>query len=131
MPTSYRNNQGNLPKSLQLAAQILSGEDLSDVRVHYSSMKPHSIQAYAYTQGIDIYLAPGWDQHLAHEVWHVVQQKQGRVAGLKSVGGLPLNDDEELEREAEIMGVKLLQLAAQLSARGSILASLTGHSRGW
>ena len=37
------------------------------------------MQARAYTQGSEIYMAPGQERHLAHEAWHVVQQKQGRV----------------------------------------------------
>ncbi|MEL6127089.1 MAG: DUF4157 domain-containing protein, partial [Pseudomonadota bacterium] len=33
----------------------------------------------AYAQGSNIHLGPGQDQHLPHEAWHVVQQRQGRV----------------------------------------------------
>lgn len=110
---------GNLPKSLQRAVQLLTGEDVSDVRVHYSSLKPHSIGAHAYTQGKDIYLAPGQAHHLAHETWHVVQQKQGRVAANKSLRGMPLNDEVELEHEAEIMAARLLELASAIASAGA------------
>ena len=44
-----------------------------DVRMHYNSDKPAAVQALAYTQGTDIHVAPGQEQHLPHEVWHVAQ----------------------------------------------------------
>ena len=50
-----------------------------DVRVHQAANKPAALQAHAYAQGNKIHLAPGQDKHLAHESWHVAQQKQGRV----------------------------------------------------
>ena len=49
-----------------------------------------------------------WDQgrkqHLAHEAWHVVQQKQGRVQPTMRMKGVAINDDQRLEREAESRG---------------------------
>jgi hypothetical protein len=69
-----------LPEQLKAGIEKLSGADLSDVRVHYNSSKPAQMQALAYTQGNDIHLAPGQDRQLAHEAWHVVQQKGGRVS---------------------------------------------------
>jgi hypothetical protein len=50
-----------------------------DVRVHQAAKKPEALQAHAYAQGNKIHLGPGQDKHLAHESWHVVQQKQGRA----------------------------------------------------
>lgn len=47
---------------------------IDDVRVHYNSDKPATVQALAYTQGTDIHVAPGQEQHLPHETWHVAQQ---------------------------------------------------------
>ena len=37
---------------------------------------------------------------MAHEAWHVAQQKAGRVPRQTSVGGLPVNVDDNLEQEA-------------------------------
>ena len=37
------------------------------------------MNASAYAQGSDLHFAPGQEQHLPHEAWHVVQQRQGRV----------------------------------------------------
>ena len=46
----------------------------------------------------------GREQHLAHEAWHVVQQKQGRVKPTLQMKGVAINDDGGLEREADHMG---------------------------
>ncbi len=68
-----------LPSQMKSGIEKLSGVDMSDVLVHYNSDKPAALQAHAYAQGTDIHVAPGQEQHLEHEAWHVVQQKQGRV----------------------------------------------------
>lgn len=49
----------------------------------------------------------GQEKHLPHEEWHVVQQEQGRVRPTIQVkDGVDINDDERLEREANVMGAK-------------------------
>lgn len=99
-------NQTGMPDNLKSGLENLSGMDMSDVRVHYNSSKPAAVQAHAYTQGSDIYVAPGQEQHLPHESWHVAQQKAGRVQPTTEVGGLPVNDNPSLEKEADVMGAK-------------------------
>src|ERR1700687_1184717 len=79
---------------------------MDDVRVHYNSPKPATVQAHAYAQGTEIHLGPGQEQHLPHEAWHVVQQKQGRVKPTLQLKGVAINDDTGLEREADAMGTK-------------------------
>jgi len=101
-----------LPAQLRAGAEALSGLDLSDVRVHRNSDKPAQLQALAYAQGSDIHLGPGQDQHLPHEAWHVVQQRQGRVAPTRQLQqGVPVNDDAGLESEADEMGAQALRMA--------------------
>ena len=78
-----------------------SGLSLDDVRVHYNSPEPETIRSHAFARGADIHLAPGQERHLPHEAWHMVQQKQGRVAPTTRVGGMAVNDDAGLEREAD------------------------------
>lgn len=66
---------------------------------HELSMEPQ--------KGSDIHLVPGQDQHLPHEAWHLVQQAQGRVRPtLQLNGGVAVNDDPGLEREADQMGAR-------------------------
>ncbi len=110
---------GGLPDGLRAGIESLSGLDMSGVRVHRNSDKPAQLQALAYAQGHDIHLAPGQEQHLPHEAWHVVQQAQVRVAPTRQLkGAVPVNDDEGLEREADVMGAMAVQGAAQLAAPG-------------
>jgi hypothetical protein len=97
----------SLPDRLKTAVEALSGVSMQDVKVHYNSARPIHMQALAYTQGTDIYLAPGQEKHLPHEVWHVVQQKQGRVPPTLQAKGVNMNDDPGLEQEATVMGQKV------------------------
>ncbi|WP_449401859.1 eCIS core domain-containing protein [Flavilitoribacter nigricans] len=106
VPEQNRNNTG-LPDRLKSGIEHLSGYSMDDVRVHYNSVRPAQLQAHAYAQGTDIHLAPGQEKHLPHEAWHVVQQKQGRVRPTMQLKGkVNINDDEALEREADVMGAQ-------------------------
>ena len=100
-----------MPESLQAGLEALSDMDLSGTRVHTNSAKPAQVNALAYTQGQDIYVAPGQEQHLPHEGWHVVQQLQGRVEPSREVNGQSINDDVALEREADVMGEKAANMS--------------------
>ncbi len=104
---------GGLPGPLQQGIEQLSGTDVSGVKVHYDSAEPAQVGAHAYAQGTDIHLAAGQEKHLPHEAWHVVQQKQGRVAPTMDMGGTPVNDDPALEAEADAMGAKASQLVSK------------------
>jgi hypothetical protein len=106
------NNTG-LPDALKSGIENLSGYSMDDVKVHRNSDKPAQLQALAYAQGTDIHLGPGQEKHLPHEAWHVVQQKQGRVKPtLQMKGKVNVNDDKGLEKEADVMGGKAMQLKA-------------------
>jgi hypothetical protein len=100
-----------LPDNLKSGIENLSGMSMDGVLVHYNSSKPAQLQALAYTQGVDIYVAPGQEKHLPHEGWHVVQQMQGRVQPTFQMKGMGVgvNDDPGLEREADEMGGKALE----------------------
>lgn len=91
-----------IPKQMKLEFEERSGASLDDVRVQYNSGRPAQLQALAYTQGSRIYIAPGQEQHLRHELVHVIQQKQGRVQATAYVNGMAVNDEEQLEREADL-----------------------------
>lgn len=103
-----------LPESLKQGLEYLSGIDLTDVVIHYNSSEPKKVKALAYAIGAEIYLAPKKEFLLPHESWHIVQQKQGRVAVTGSVNGLDLNDMPELEKEADIMGALACSMAIAL-----------------
>ncbi|GAA2649945.1 MULTISPECIES: eCIS core domain-containing protein [Streptomyces] len=83
------------------------GADFSDVRVHSGPLAQRSaaeIGARAYTSGRDVVIgAGGGDKHtLAHELTHVIQQRQGPVSGTDTGRGLRVSDPgDRFEREAE------------------------------
>jgi hypothetical protein len=111
-PGGRENNTG-LPDNLKSGIENLSGYSMDDVKVHYNSAQPTKLQAHAYAQGTDIHVAPGQEKHLPHEAWHVVQQKQGRVKPtMQMKGKVNVNDDVDLEREADEMGSDSLQRKA-------------------
>jgi hypothetical protein len=99
-------NRNGLPRQLKMGLETLSGMDLSSVRVHSNSARPAQFNALAYTQGQDIHVGLGQEQHLPHEGWHAVQQMQGRVQPTIQAKGVSINDDAHLEREADVMGAK-------------------------
>ncbi|PSJ18955.1 eCIS core domain-containing protein [Nitrosomonas supralitoralis] len=100
------NNTG-LPDNLKSGIESLSGISMDNVKVHYNSSQPAQLNALAYAQGTDIHVAPGQEQHLPHEAWHVVQQAQGRVKPtMQMKDGVSVNDDQGLEHEADVMGAK-------------------------
>ena len=109
-PVQKIENNTGLPDQLKIGLESISGVSLDDVKVHPNSDKPAQLDAHAYAQGSDIHLGPGQETHLPHEAWHVVQQKQGRVKPTIQVkGSVNVNDDAELENEADVMGAKALQ----------------------
>jgi hypothetical protein len=90
------------------------GQDFSDVRVHtgpLASESAASVQASAFTVGNEIVFADsqfspttaGGQRLLAHELSHVVQQRQGPVDGTPWAGGIAVSDpSDRFERAAEI-----------------------------
>ncbi|HAS42585.1 MAG TPA: hypothetical protein DCS93_19045 [Microscillaceae bacterium] len=134
--------QGKLPEPLKSNMEQLGGVSLDDVKVHYNSDKPDQLtqenanpqqpvqrKAAAYAQGTDIYLAPGQEQHLAHEAWHTVQQKQGRVqANAQAKNGIGINNDPALEKEADDMGAKAEAMGPSKSGASSSSSSTTTTS---
>jgi Domain of unknown function (DUF4157) len=89
------------------------GADFGGVRVHTdaaASRSAEAVGANAYTVGSDIVFRSGrfdpgsatGQRTLAHELTHVVQQRQGPVDGTDAPGGIRLSDpDDRFERAAE------------------------------
>jgi hypothetical protein len=129
-------NRTGMTDNLKSGVENLSGIDMSDVRVRFNSSKPAEIGAFAYTQGTEIHVAPGQERHLPHEAWHVVQQAQRRVRPTFQMKGVAVNEDEGLEREADILGqrmkdVKLRTTVSQIyeSSNRHFKPEQTSHSK--
>jgi hypothetical protein len=119
-PVQKKENNTGLPNNLKAGVENLSGFAMDDVKVHYNSNKPAQLHAFAYAQGADIHIGPGQEKHLPHEAWHVAQQKQGRVQPTRQMKGmLNINDDTGLEKEADEMGSKALDVQP-LPERGTM-----------
>ncbi|MET8720494.1 eCIS core domain-containing protein [Streptomyces misionensis] len=90
------------------------GADFSGVRVHDDAAARASaaeVGARAYTSGHHIVIGEGGaDAHtLAHELTHVIQQRQGPVAGTDNGSGLRISDpSDRFEREAEANARRVL-----------------------
>lgn len=92
-----------IPTPIKQQYERYSGLSLDDVRIHYNSSKPQAINALAYTQGRHVYIGPGQERHLRHELGHVLQQKQNRVKPTGYMNGQPVNTDKRFERESDNM----------------------------
>jgi hypothetical protein len=125
-PEPGRAAGAGLPSHLKAGIERLSGLSMDDVRVQRRSAEPARLGALAFTRGPEIHLAPGQERHLAHEAWHVVQQKEGRVPATAELHGQRINADAALEREADTMGAR----ASSTGQSGSAEASRGEPSRG-
>jgi hypothetical protein len=102
-----------LDEGLRDEMEARFGDDFSDVRIHTdgeASRSAAAVSARAYTVGSEIVLGadvPDLASHqgkrtLAHELTHVLQQRQGPVDGSPTGNGIALSDpSDRFERAAE------------------------------
>jgi hypothetical protein len=108
------NSSGHpLDAGVRADMEAATGHDYGDVQVHSdgaAAASAKSVQAHAYTVGNHVVFGEGRYQPdtaegrhtLAHELTHVVQQRQGPVDGSDAAGGIKLSDPgDRFEREAE------------------------------
>ncbi len=104
-----------LEAGLRQAMEAFFQSDFSDVRVHEGAAA-RSIGALAFTLGDELHFAPGlYDpdsrkglELLGHELTHVVQQRDGRVANPYG-RGIAIVQDPALEAEADRMGQRIAE----------------------
>ncbi len=119
-----------MPAAVQAKMEAQLGADFSAVRIHEGAQAT-AVGAQAYTQGADIHFAPGAYQPestrgqelLGHELTHVVQQSQGKVAATTDVAGVAVNDDPSLERAADEAGAKAARGEAASATAAPVVAS--------
>lgn len=103
-----------MDSSLRTEMEARLGADFGDVRLHTDEAARNSaaeIGARAYTSGHHVVVGQGgMDKHtLAHELTHVVQQRQGPVAGTDTGSGLTVSDpSDRFEREAEANATRVM-----------------------
>lgn len=100
-----------LPRPLQARMEGAFGHSFSDVRVHLGGL-PEAIGANAFARGSDLFFKPTnydpWTRQgqalIGHELAHVVQQRQRRVAPTHRAEPLIANLEPHLENEADRAG---------------------------
>lgn len=110
------------------------GQDFGDVRVHTddkASESARAVNAHAYTVGHNVVFQRGryepetdaGRRMLAHELTHVVQQRQGPVDGTPQPGGIQVSHpDDPFEREAESVADRVMSTPAPESEPTSTAA---------
>jgi hypothetical protein len=106
---------GALPPQLRARLERALTADLSGVRVAVDPAVA-AMGARAHARGTEIRFAPGaydpdspaGQQLIAHEVVHLLQQADGRVAADGAVGGVPVATDPALEQEADVAAARAL-----------------------
>lgn len=108
-------NLTGIPIQMKQDFERGSGLSFDDVRVHYQSEKPAALGSAAYTQGTQVYIGPGQERYLPHELGHVVQQKMGILKGTIMHHGGPTNRDPSLEQEADRIAARRGSQSAESS----------------
>lgn len=110
---TLRGDGSPLDAVTRLDMEARLGHDFGDVRLHTDAQagaSAQSVQAHAYTVGNHVVFGAGnyqptTDQGkrtLAHELTHVVQQRNGPVDGTPAAGGISVSHpSDRFEQEAE------------------------------
>ena len=69
--------------------------------IHYNSPEPRKYGARAFTKNSEIYIAPGEENVLPHELGHVYQQETQNIPATGEIKGEKVNTDPKLEKEAD------------------------------
>lgn len=118
-----------LPSRVRSEMEARFGHDFSQVRVHSDSeaaASAASVSAKAYTVGDEIVFgAGGYSRRtLAHELTHVVQQRQGPVSGVDTGDGIAVSSPQDpFEQEAEATADRVM--AGPVSAGGVGVATVS------
>jgi hypothetical protein len=118
-----------LDGEIRQAMERFFGADFSGVRIH-EGLTAQTMGALAFTLGDQLHFAPGlYDPSsreglalLGHELAHVVQQRDGRVANPYGQG-IAIVQDPELEAEADRMGQQIADALSSSSPRAVTASS--------
>lgn len=125
-----------LPERIRAHHEGVSGLSLADARLFRNSAVPQKWGAAALSFRNHVFVAPGQERHTAHEAWHLVQQKQGRVPADFHMGPVGVNTDRRLELEADQMGARtqssrgLEALPAESAPRSYVRQAAAGGAPG-
>lgn len=125
-----------LPEALRAKMESAYEADFSDVRVHRDG-EAERLHARAFARGADLHFAQGQydpvsgggQELIGHELWHVVQQRQGRVRADPALGD-GINADPGLESEADAQGRRAAHGQAAGAPRGAGASPATTPAAG-
>ncbi|MEZ4358911.1 MAG: DUF4157 domain-containing protein [Kofleriaceae bacterium] len=111
-----RTLSGQLPSRVAARAGAVLGHDFSSVSVHEDG-QADALGTRAFARGDELHFAAGAYQTaqasglslIGHELSHIAQQREGRVAATGAIGGVAVNTDARLEAEADAGGAKIAQ----------------------
>lgn len=104
MQTAPRPASGGTPldEAMRVKFERQFGLPMGDVRVHHNSDEPAKFGAGAYTYGTDVFIRPGQEKLLNHEMTHVAQQELGQVRPTGIEHGMAVNRSPVLEHSADM-----------------------------
>jgi hypothetical protein len=126
-----------LAPDVRIDMEARLGHDFGNVRVHTdgaAEASARAVNAHAYTVGSHIAFQrsaydPDSDQGrttLAHELTHVVQQRNGPVDGTEAPGGIRVSDpSDRFEREAAANATQVMRAPAPVSAAPAMVQRAT------
>ena len=71
------------------------------LHIHTNSPEPQKFGAKAFVKNGEIYIAPGEENTLKHELAHIYQQKTKNIPATDEINGQKVNTDPKLEKEAD------------------------------
>jgi len=131
-----KKNNAGMTQEVRAKMEDVFKTDLSNVKIHTDSPKAQELGAMAFTQGEDIHFAPGHFKPnashgrkiLGHELAHIVQQRSGRVKPTTSEAGLPVNDSNSLEQEADNLSFRAMHAKSNAPQPDAVPAPVQAQS---
>ncbi|HHG86293.1 MAG TPA: DUF4157 domain-containing protein [Bacteroidetes bacterium] len=103
-----------LEKVVSTASKVLN-HDFSGVNIELNSKMPEKVGAVATAAGKQIKVAPSHSdlmqkrnvEVLGHEIRHTQQQDLGKVSANTQIAGLPVNNEQRHEQDANAAGKRI------------------------
>ncbi|MEM7102183.1 MAG: DUF4157 domain-containing protein [Bacteroidota bacterium] len=113
-PVQKKENKTGIPDGVKNKMEKAFESDFSDVKIFPNSKKAFDFGAEAYAQNNQIHFSPGkfnpntqkGQELIGHELAHINQQNEGKVKATSVINSTPFNDQNLLEKEAELSGKK-------------------------
>jgi hypothetical protein len=128
-----RSQGSPLTQPVRAEMEARLGADFSTARIHTDSTAQRSadeLGARAYTVGENVVIGVGGiaPHVLAHELTHVIQQRQGPVDGTPQADGLSISDpSDRFEREAERNAVRAIRGTVDVQQATGLTGAPVGH----